>query len=65
MEIFNENGLVEKHNTDDIKKCYKRIKMCDQSGNTYARYFDCTVKITDNETGRVFSEEETERALYF
>lgn len=65
MEIFNENGLVEKHNTDDIKKCYKRIKMCDKSGNTYAMYWGCTVKITDNKTGRVFSEEETERALYF
>ena len=65
LEIFNENGLVEKHNTDDVKKCFKRIKMCDKSGNTYACYYGCTVQITDNATGRVLSEEETERALYF
>lgn len=65
LEIFNENGLVENHNTDDVKKCFKRIKMTDASGNTYACYYGCTVKITENATGRVLSEEETERALYF
>ena len=65
LEIFNENGLVEKHNTDDVKKCFKRINMSDKSGNTYDCYYGCTVQITENATGRVLSEEETERALYF
>ena len=48
----NTNEVVESHQTNDIEKCLKRIKIHDASGNMYMFYHDCNIKIINNETGK-------------
>lgn len=59
VTIFNETKeVIEKHNTNDFKKCIKRIKMHDGSGALFMKYFHCNIVVVNNATGRVLSDEE-------
>ena len=59
LTVLNErNEIIEKHNTNDFKKCMKRIKMHDDSGALFERYFHCNIIVINNTTGRVLSDEE-------
>lgn len=59
VTILNANKeVIEKHNTNDYKNCIKRIKMHDDSGALFERYFHCDIIVVNNATGRVLSDEE-------
>lgn len=59
LTVLNANKeVIEKHNTNDYKKCIKRIKIHDDSGALFERYFHCDIIVVNNATGRVLSDEE-------
>jgi len=60
IEVVRNEEIIEKHNTDDIVKCVKRIrkKAIDESGAIYMNYAESILRVYSYEKRRYFNEAE-------